>query len=222
MAEGSVRVVLLSDTHAHHDKIDVPDGDIFIHAGDFTSFGRKPGLVSFNNWLGTLPHKHKFVVTGNHEEPLSMPGGPKPNWATLLPNATVLENCGTTAAGLNIHGVSWQGDDGTRSWVVPSGLDILISHIPPGGICDGGNGGCPKLHDVVRTAKPRIHAFGHVHEARGMVVGGTAEAKKEGDVVTGDDGTLFINGANVNHARVPTHPAVVLDVAPSAVHIMAA
>ena len=30
---GSVRLVLLSDTHTHHSELVVPDGDILIHAG---------------------------------------------------------------------------------------------------------------------------------------------------------------------------------------------
>ena len=35
----------------------VPDGDILIHSGDFTNYGRKEEVVKFNNWLGTLPHR---------------------------------------------------------------------------------------------------------------------------------------------------------------------
>ena len=35
------------------------------------SFSFRCGHISevkqFNNWLGTLPHKHKIVIAGNHE-----------------------------------------------------------------------------------------------------------------------------------------------------------
>lgn len=51
----------------HHIKFDIPDGDIFIHAGDFTKCGQKEEVIEFNNWLAKLPHKHKLVIAGNHE-----------------------------------------------------------------------------------------------------------------------------------------------------------
>jgi len=63
-----VRVVCVSDTHGRHADIKVPNGDILIHAGDFTHFGKKKDIIAFNEWLGTLPHKHKIVVNGNHEK----------------------------------------------------------------------------------------------------------------------------------------------------------
>ena len=61
------RIVVLSDTHCMHDQVDVPPGDILIHCGDFTNKGKKEELMSFNEWLGTLPHPHKFLIIGNHE-----------------------------------------------------------------------------------------------------------------------------------------------------------
>ena len=38
-----------------------------IHAGDFTRCGHLQEVKEFNTWLGTLPHKHKIVIAGNHE-----------------------------------------------------------------------------------------------------------------------------------------------------------
>ena len=38
-----------------------------IHAGDFTRCGHLKEVKEFNSWLGTLPHKHKIVIAGNHE-----------------------------------------------------------------------------------------------------------------------------------------------------------
>ena len=61
-------IVCISDTHGlHRDLTPVPDGDILIHAGDFTRFGDIDDVLEFNAWLGELPHKHKIVVFGNHE-----------------------------------------------------------------------------------------------------------------------------------------------------------
>ncbi|XP_011703889.1 PREDICTED: UPF0046 protein C25E10.12 isoform X4 [Wasmannia auropunctata] len=68
-----LRVVCMSDTHSLTPfiKFDVPAGDVFIHAGDFTKCGSLQEVVEFNNWIGklyrNLPHKHKIVIAGNHE-----------------------------------------------------------------------------------------------------------------------------------------------------------
>ena len=34
-----IRIVCISDTHKKHRQLDVPDGDILIHAGDFSQWG---------------------------------------------------------------------------------------------------------------------------------------------------------------------------------------
>lgn len=59
----------MSDTHSlyHNIKFQVPDGDIFIHAGNFSAGGKLDEVLFFNQWLGNLPHKHKLVIAGNHE-----------------------------------------------------------------------------------------------------------------------------------------------------------
>ncbi|CAG9864296.1 unnamed protein product [Phyllotreta striolata] len=64
-----VRFVCMSDTHSLIRNITygIPDGDVFIHAGDFTKCGQKDEVTQFNDWLGTLPHKHKIAIAGNHE-----------------------------------------------------------------------------------------------------------------------------------------------------------
>lgn len=61
--------VCMSDTHSLQNGMrhDIPDGDIFIHAGDFTRCGGKEEIEEFNVFLETLPHKHKLVIAGNHE-----------------------------------------------------------------------------------------------------------------------------------------------------------
>ena len=63
----TVRVACISDTHGKHRGMRVPDADLLIHAGDFTHFGKKRDVEDFNEWLGTLPHRTKIVVNGNHE-----------------------------------------------------------------------------------------------------------------------------------------------------------
>jgi len=69
VSSDKVRFVCMSDTHSllHNIKFDIPDGDVFIHAGDFTKCGQKSEVEEFNKWIGTLPHKYKLVIGGNHE-----------------------------------------------------------------------------------------------------------------------------------------------------------
>ncbi|XP_014210072.1 metallophosphoesterase domain-containing protein 1 [Copidosoma floridanum] len=64
-----LRIVCMSDTHSltQYINFDIPKGDVFIHAGDFTKCGSLKEVIDFNNWIGKLPHKHKVVIAGNHE-----------------------------------------------------------------------------------------------------------------------------------------------------------
>ena len=50
-----------------HMRKKLPDGDILIHAGDFTRCGHLSEVREFNAWLKSQPHKHKIVIAGNHE-----------------------------------------------------------------------------------------------------------------------------------------------------------
>lgn len=50
-------------------------------------------------------------------------------------------------------------------------VDIVMTHGPPRGIMDytrsGQRAGCPYLFEAVARARPRMHCFGHIHEAWG-------------------------------------------------------
>lgn len=69
---GAVRFVCLSDTHSWHAKHEVPEGDVFLHAGDFTRNGEQEDIASFAAWLKALPHRHKVVIAGNHDLPMDL------------------------------------------------------------------------------------------------------------------------------------------------------
>lgn len=57
-----IRFVCISDTHNKQQTMRVPDGDVLLHTGDFTVRGTLKEVRAFNQWLGTLPHKHKVCV----------------------------------------------------------------------------------------------------------------------------------------------------------------
>lgn len=46
----------MSDTHSltQYIKFEVPDGDVFIHAGDFTKCGNLQEVIDFNKWIGKV------------------------------------------------------------------------------------------------------------------------------------------------------------------------
>lgn len=44
-----VRIVAVSDTHNHHRSLQVPDGDILIHAGDFTIHGQTSHIIHIHS-----------------------------------------------------------------------------------------------------------------------------------------------------------------------------
>ena len=59
-----VRFVCISDTHNQsRGGPRVPDGDVLIHAGDFTMEGYRDEVEEFVAFLQTLPHKHKVCVS---------------------------------------------------------------------------------------------------------------------------------------------------------------
>ena len=177
-----MRIVLVSDTHGLHRQLEVPSGDLLIHAGDFTFFSRPPSIVSdFNAWLGSLPHRHKVVVPGNHEFALE-----EPRNQGAIANAILLVDSGVEVEGIRIWGSPVtplyggafgmsRAADRKRHWArIPEGLDILVTHGPPLGILDHGprserREGCPELREAVLQARPRVHVFGHIHAGYGTL-----------------------------------------------------
>jgi len=176
-----MKLVLMSDTHGLHEQVEVPTGDVLVHAGDFTRIGRREEVIQFNAWLGQLPHKHKIVIAGNHD--LSFENSPD-EVQPLLTNATYLKDnwCGIAGIG-KIYGSPWtptfQGDPRYR-WVFnadPENMSrslskILVTHGPPDGILDrtleGAYAGSPELRaEVFGRINPKIHVFGHIHEGYG-------------------------------------------------------
>lgn len=205
-----MRIVVISDTHALHDQVEVPDGDILVHAGDLTNRGAVLDVERFNTFLGKLPHRHKIVIAGNHDFCFER----KPLEArAALTNATYLEDQALTVEGLRFYGSPWQpwfynwafnlerGPDIRAKWdLIPEETDILITHGPPMGHGDltprGERVGCQDLRDRIRQVRPRYHLFGHIHEGYG---------------VTKEDDMTFVNAASCTLKYEPINPAIVLD-----------
>lgn len=205
-----MRVVCLSDTHNTQGNFDVPDGDLLVHAGDFSMMGREHEIRDFDAWLGTLPHRRKIVVAGNHDWMFQTD---PPRALSMITNATYLEDSEATVEGLHVWGSPWQpwffdwafnlqrGREIAAKWaLIPAGVDILITHGPPADILDtvprGEHVGCADLKRELARVKPRLHVFGHIHDAYG-----THRA----------DGTIYVNASICDEAYEPTNKAVVID-----------
>lgn len=51
-----MRVVAVADTHLFHRELVVPDGDVFVHAGDLCRGGSLEELREALEWIRALPH----------------------------------------------------------------------------------------------------------------------------------------------------------------------
>ncbi|KAL7962588.1 Metallo-dependent phosphatase-like protein [Trichoderma compactum] len=66
---------------------------------------------------------------------------------------------------------AFQYKSGEHDFDIPADVDIAMTHGPPLGILDqtraNNNAGCGNLFRSIHRAKPKIHCFGHIHEAWG-------------------------------------------------------
>ena len=92
-----MRIVCLSDTHNRHRVIDVPPGDVLVHAGDATMQGTRGEIRAFDDWLAELPHAHKLVIAGNHDWLFERAPAEA---RALLRHATYLQDSGIAIDGL--------------------------------------------------------------------------------------------------------------------------
>ena len=204
-----MRVVCISDTHTAHRDLVVPPGDLLVCAGDFTRRGDEADVRAFDAWLGELPHPHKVVIAGNHDFAFER----DPAARTWLRHATYLQDSGLTVDGLKIWGSPWQprffdwafnldrGEPLRAVWdLIPPDTHVLITHGPPFGILDttsrGQRVGCEALAEAVARIHPRLHVFGHIHEAYGTVT---------------QDGTVFVNASSCDLRYRARNAPIVVD-----------
>ncbi len=208
-----MKLVLMSDTHGYHNSISrVPDGDILLHSGDFTTYGAMDEVRKFDDWLGTLPHQHKVVIAGNHDGWLEKADATGKK--AVFSNAIYLEDSEVTIEGIRIYGAPWtplffdwhfmleRGADIQRKWdLIPSGIDILVTHGPPHGRLDYSkyskqHVGCEELLKVVERVQPKLHVFGHIHGTYGLAQG---------------EHTLFANASTCNEGYKPVQEPLVVE-----------
>ena len=180
-----MRLVCLSDTHSLHWQIpNIPDGDVLIHAGDSLGQGTLENVADLNDWFGTLPHRHKIVIAGNHD--WAFQETPQAARA-MLTAAIYLEDSGVEIEGFRFWGSPWtptfmdwafmldRGEPLFQKWeATPDNANVLVTHGPPKGIGDLAtlgfrcqNVGCSHLLNRIHELSLKAHIFGHIHEGYG-------------------------------------------------------
>ena len=187
-----MRIVCISDTHGMHDALELPAGDVLVHAGDMTAMGRPDQVAAFGEWLQTQSYAHKVVIAGNHDW---MFVDDRERAVGLLgPDVIYLQDSGCQIEGLEFWGSPWQpeffdwafnlprkGPELRELWArIPESTDVLVTHGPPYGTRDAcpdfatremTSVGCELLRDRLGALSVRAHVFGHIHEGHGLTEG---------------------------------------------------
>lgn len=220
-----IKMVCISDTHCQLGKMDIPEGDILVHAGDALSHGTRRELSNFLYQYEKLPHAYKIYVPGNHDR-ITEENEQLVKDECASRNIIYLNDSGINILGYNFwgsaitprfHDWAWNRDSmncGTSvpkdhpkyksikpHWdMIPENTDVLVTHGPPKGIMDmsiynGVHCGCPHLLNKVQEIKPKYHIFGHIHNWHGINVGETT----------------FVNASSCTEQYNPVNPPIELE-----------
>ena len=198
-----MKITFISDTHAKHNQVtsSLPGGDVLIHAGDISNKGYRTEIQDFIKWFSTIEnYTHKIFIAGNHDFSCQDEVSALQELLRLNPGSEYLYDdmflIGDESADyddmVKVWGSPWQpefynwafnlprqGAELKEVWnMIPSDVDILITHGPPYGHLDyvtysKQNVGCELLRDRIDLIKPKIHVFGHIHSSYGYKFDGT-------------------------------------------------
>lgn len=208
-----MKIVCISDTHGMHNRIEIPDGEMLIHAGDITGDGSKEETRDFIQWFASLPHKYKVFVSGNHDRSLEKRGI---NYFQLPDDVQYLENSSVNLGGLKIWGSPYVPLFGRWSFMkedldlyefwhqIPEDTDILVTHGPAWGINDKAyptqaHLGSKTLAEKLTIRCPQLHLHGHIHGGYG---------------ITEANGIIHVNAAQLDEAYKPSNKPIVIDITP--------
>lgn len=205
-----MKIVFLSDLHKMKPDHKVPNGDVLVFCGDICGPDRLESFVWLNDFMKEQPHKHKIAIPGNHDflaqSDLSLVRSVMPDLHFLLDEELIID-------GVKFYGTPWVScwnwafsltewyELNAKYDLIPDDTDILITHGPPHMILDqvmrgSKHVGSQGLYDKVMQVKPKVHAFGHIHEDYGI--------KDYNDV-------MFINASTCDFHYKPVNPPVVVE-----------
>jgi predicted phosphohydrolase len=119
-----VQIVAVADTHTFEaDLGKLPDGDVFVHAGDLCRAGSLEELARVAVWLRALPYRHKIVVAGNHDGCFQLDRDAA--CAVLGPEIIYLQDSGVELGGLRFWGSPWQPAFNDWAFNLPRGATVV-------------------------------------------------------------------------------------------------
>jgi len=233
-----LKIVTISDTHRFHKEVDLPEGDLLIHAGDFTSMGSVEDVEDFLIWLKKKSRKYTFgsvFIAGNHDKSfdvkyaktfdLTAEEGKKPKWLEEMlleyvdPKIGVryLENTHTIVNDFKIWGspvTPWFFGD---YWAFNKNRGDEIKEVWET---------IPKDADIVVTHGPANGLLDYVLDSK--INAGCEELSKyiaaikpklhvsghihEGYGVTKSGSTIYMNASYVNTSYVPSNAPQVITI----------
>ena len=206
-----MKIITISDTHNKHLELDIPLGDVLIHAGDCTLAGTKQETTQFLKWFSKQPHTHKILVGGNHDFYLEKHAS---SLNEIIPeNVHYLHDSGISINNINFWGSPYTPGNGnwafnksrgnaiSTHWKkIPQNTHYLITHSPPFGIMDELDNkrhiGCERLLKQIKQLQIPNHIFGHVHNDYGIV-----KTKQ----------TLFANASSLDERYRPLNAPLRID-----------
>jgi Icc-related predicted phosphoesterase len=223
--ESILKITLAADLHMLFDQMNWGSGTkILVVAGDLTSYGYTDELKPFARWVENGPFEKVVVIAGNHDTVFQRNREKAMRRISDRTSKVVyLEDSGAEIDGLKFYGTPWtiglykderwafglEESQLQEKWrMIPRDVDVLVTHSPPFGILDqatsfnsaGLENNCGSqslLREVVGRVMPKVHVFGHIHEARGT---------------TAKDGVQFVNAAMVDRMYMPYGGPIVVSV----------
>lgn len=215
--KSQIKLAFFSDTHLREDLIFPEDIDVYFHCGDLMNNGNITELKKAAAFFKSkLNGKKLYYTPGNHDN-IFESSKVKEGMAILKDAGieTVIDQQLTIVCkghAISCYFMPWipetipshsfNLEDILRKTFIDKipieGIDLLITHGPPDYILDsepstGYHFGDQLLKEKISHMKGlKVHAFGHVHGARG--------------IYTDDDGIVFINAAS--GSRGPSTPIV--------------
>ncbi len=166
-----LRFVCISDTHNRTDNLQLPDGDVLLHAGDFSQTGLPGEVKHFEEFIEKVKSQFQkiVVIAGNHDLTFDFENYGSGLADDFHRNKTIdcravkdslkskcvyLEDELVEISGIKIYGSPWQpefggwgfnlmrGEKCLEKWnMIPDEVDILMTHGPPLGHGDKCQGG---------------------------------------------------------------------------------
>lgn len=209
-----MRIVIISDTHSNYISDLLPEGDILLHAGDFSISGSVPEVAKFNEECGKVLHKYThgiYICPGNHD----FLAEHNPNLCReILTNANLMIDEELVINNIKFYfsphqpvffdwAFNQEPEDLERYWsLIPDDTDILITHGPAKHRLDwvprGQFVGCEHLEArIEQLHNLKLHCFGHIHYGYGW------EFHKN---------RLYVNAALCDHKNWIANDPIVIDI----------